>query len=308
MPARHNYPRLALTRVFNPEHINAGQPLPYRTYLQSHVGNLLHFRDLSPIPPDSPARTSTAAPPDSPTSPSSPQQVSPTAADSHSGPSDSPPAISRSVGPTYHKVPLLTLAYNVLPVHHLPHPLTFSSPFFLSLSAFSSSSLLLSNPFGPRGEKGREGVYSARGEMRRERITCVVWVPSAMVRRRGKEQREKEQREREQRREKERRREAEKREEKQRQGWKESDEQRRRRHRKEEERHRRDVIAEEQYRREEEEEEERAAYLTTQQQQQASEGRMGWDTFLVGYADGSILAFDRMLDVRGDDSGREWRR
>ena len=142
--------------------------------------------------------------------------------------------------------------------------------------------------------------------MRREKITCVVWVPSGMVRRRGKEQREKERREREERREKERRREAQKREEKQRKGWKESEDQRRRRYRKEEERRRRDVIAEEQYRREEEEEEERAAYLTTQQQQQASEGRMGWDTFLVGYADGSVLAFDRMMDAEAaipDGSG-----
>ena len=299
VPSRHNYPHITLTRTFNPDHITTGQPLPYRTYLLSHVGNLLHFRDLSPIPPDSPARTSTAAPPDSPTSPASPANHSPpTTADLHSDAAVPPPTTATvAVGPTYHRVPLLTLAYNVLPLHHLPHPLTFSSPFFLSLSAFSSSSLLLSNPFGPRGEKGREGLYSVRGEMRRERITCVVWVPSAMVRRRGKEQREKDRSEREQRREKEKRREADKREEKQRQGWKESDEQRKRRHRKEEERRRRDVIAEEQFRREEEEEEERAAYLTTQQQQQASEGRMGWDTFLVGYADGSVLAFDRMLDV-----------
>ena len=288
--ARHNHTRLALTRVFNPEHIQQGQAMPYRTYLLSHVGNLLHFRDLSPIPPDSPARTAATAPPDAPTSPAPPTDSA------AAGTTTAPPAATDSGGPTYHRAPLLTLAYNVLPLHHLPHPLTFSSPFFLALAAFSSSSLLLSNPFGPRGEKGREAVFSARGEMRRERVTAATWVPSAMVRRRGAEEREKERRSREERREKERRREAARREEKQRKGWTESEEERRRRHRKEEERRRRDIIAEEHYRREEEEEEERAAYLTTQQQQLASEGRMGWDTFLVGYADGSVLAFDRILD------------
>ena len=33
-----------------------------------------------------------------------------------------------------------------------------------------------------------------------------------------------------------------------------------------------------------------------QQQQQQEQGRMGWDTFLVAYQDGTILVFDKLLD------------
>ena len=231
--------------------------MPWRWYLLSHMGNLLTFRDLSPIPAD--------------------------------------PSAPASSGPRYAALPVLHSAYNVLPLLHAPHPLTSSSSFFLALTAFSSASVLLSNPFLGK-EKGRDALFNARGECKRERITAVVWVPRAMVKQ-GREERERAKAERDERREKERRREREKRDERERLGLKETDEQRRRRKKREEARRRRDDMEEEQHKREEAEEKEQADSLLLHHAQQQSSGRLGWDTFLVAYADGSLLTYDKLMDT-----------
>ena len=187
----------------------------------------------------------------------------------------------------------------MLPTLHTPHPLTCSSPFFLSLTSFTSTSLLLFNPFTTTRERGRDQLYNQRGECKRERVTATVWVPRPMMRSRegGREVRERERAGREERRERERRREREKREERERGGVRETDEQRRRRKRREEERRRRDEWEEEQGRREEAEEAEQAAHLLQAQQAEQSSGRMGWDSFLVAHADGCLLCYDKALDA-----------